>query len=305
MEYARLFTDDHSMNIFINGQPADITLESERTIGELLSGVEDWLRRSGFRLHGLEIDGESINSASVSDVFNRELNGIQSINILACSQTELMADALMESKGYVEAFSAAPYQGKSEIQENWKNSAAHSFLQAENQELYRILDGYLNQEPNPGEDATGIAALNNGIVSLVNERIREIEDPQGEFVRSEAIVLEITKRLEELPLDIQIGKDGRAAETISLFSTITDKLLRLIYLLQSQSEDGIKSIVIDSIPVYHFLEEFCTALKELLAAYESRDVVLVGDLAEYELAPRLRSFYSAIKSSILSFAEKI
>ena len=35
-------------------------------------------------------------------------------------------------------------------------------------------------------------------------------------------------------------------------------------------------------------------LKELVEAYEIQDAVLVGDLAEYELSPRLLKLYSAL-----------
>jgi hypothetical protein len=43
-----------------------------------------------------------------------------------------------------------------------------------------------------------------------------------------------------------------------------------------------------------FFEDFNTALRELTAGYESGDAILVGDLAEYELAPRLRTLETAI-----------
>jgi hypothetical protein len=42
------------------------------------------------------------------------------------------------------------------------------------------------------------------------------------------------------------------------------------------------------------LEEIGTILQELLSAYEAKDTVLVGDLAEYEIAPRLRSLQEAL-----------
>ncbi|MDR0710595.1 MAG: hypothetical protein LBF77_11080, partial [Spirochaetaceae bacterium] len=129
---------------------------------------------------------------------------------------------------------------------------------------------------------------------LVDERIRELLNPEEELGRIEGLVTGIAERLEELPLDIQTGKDGRAAETVNIFSTIAEKLFRLFYLIQTQGQD-LSGILVDSSPIYDFLGEFNTALKELLAAYEGRDVVLVGDLAEYELAPRLRSFYGALK----------
>jgi hypothetical protein len=44
------------------------------------------------------------------------------------------------------------------------------------------------------------------------------------------------------------------------------------------------------------VEEFNSTLKELFSAYENRDTVLVGDIAEYELAPRLLKLFSAMKN---------
>jgi hypothetical protein len=35
-------------------------------------------------------------------------------------------------------------------------------------------------------------------------------------------------------------------------------------------------------------------MKELIAAYENKDTVLVGDLAEYELSPRLLKLCSVL-----------
>ena len=43
-----------------------------------------------------------------------------------------------------------------------------------------------------------------------------------------------------------------------------------------------------------YIMEFSAALRELLAAYEQHDTVLVGDLAEYEMAPRLRGLHAAL-----------
>jgi hypothetical protein len=101
--------------------------------------------------------------------------------------------------------------------------------------------------------------------------------------------------MEDLPLDIQTGKDARAAETVQIFSTVTEKLLRIFALLKLEGFIT-DTLVIDAMPFDAFIDNFNAALKEMLAAYEIKDAVLAGDLAEYELAPRLRSFYAAIKT---------
>jgi hypothetical protein len=273
------------MDISINGKTADITLETERTVGELLSGLDGWLRGSGYRLNGLEIDGEPVAGADISSVFGRDIGGIGAVDIKACPHSELALDALCGARGFLSAFADGEQGGVSQA---WREAPAASFLREESGRLFRDIDAAFELGGAEG------AAKAGRMIPLVDERIRELAGPEEELGRLEALVAETARRLEELPLDIQTGRDGRAAETVDIFSAVAEKLFRLFYLIQAQGQD-LSGILVNSSPVYGFLDEFNTALRELLAAYESRDVVLVGDLAEYELAPRLRSFYEALK----------
>jgi hypothetical protein len=299
------------MDIRINGEAVDVTLESEQTLGAILSGIESWLGSSEFRVNGLEIDGETIPGNDLPNAFYRDLQGIQTIDIRVCSRQELMLEALTDARCYLTALTNSPsdlpalvdngFNGSgSSLVESWKNSAAASFLSVESPEIHKIVDALLVQNgpeiySDAGRGGDGISA--SLVLSLIDERIREIGDPVGEFVRIESLIAGISERLEELPLDIQTGKDGRAVETVTLFSNAAEKLFRLHFIFQSR---GKFIDTIDSVPVHDFFEDFNTALKELLAAFTGKDSVLVGDLAEYELAPRLRAFYAALKKPIVS-----
>ena len=57
-----------------------------------------------------------------------------------------------------------------------------------------------------------------------------------------------------------------------------------------------ETFVIDGLPARVFIEEFNAAPRELSEAYENRDTVLAGDIAEYELAPRLLKFFATLKN---------
>jgi hypothetical protein len=281
------------MDIRINGEDADITLESERTVGAFLRGIENWLGNSEFRVNGLEIDGEMIPGNAIPLTFERELTGVRSIDVKVCTRQELMLEALTEARCYLTALTN-PESGTpaaSSLAESWKNSAAASFLSVELPDIRGILDALF------GNDGAGNGTSPAVSASLLDERIREIGDPVGEFTRIESMVSALSERLEELPVDIQTGKDGRAAETVTLFSQIAEKIFRLFFIFQSR---GKLIDTVDSVPIYDFLGEFGTAVKEILAAYSNKDSVLVGDLAEYELAPRLRAFYTALKRPIVS-----
>jgi hypothetical protein len=272
------------MEITINGIPADITLEAEKTVGELLSGIESWLTGSGHCLSGLELDGETIGAGAVTGAFERDLARIRAIDIKTSARALIMAEALWAARSFVEDSGGASPEERSRIREAWEASPVRGFLRENIPDVYGRADKTLAGEGSPQD--TGL---------LIGERLREIENPLGELDASESLVLNIVQRLEDLPLDIQTGKDGRAAETVSLFSQIAEKLFRVFALLKIQG--CAPDVMAEDMPVAVFIDEFSAALKELLAAYETRDAVLIGDLAEYELAPRLFKFYSTMRTS--------
>jgi hypothetical protein len=50
--------------------------------------------------------------------------------------------------------------------------------------------------------------------------------------------------------------------------------------------------------VYQMINDFNSPARELVQAYENNDTVLIGDLSEYEMAPRLQEIYNAITGNI-------
>jgi len=80
---------------------------------------------------------------------------------------------------------------------------------------------------------------------------------------------------------------------VNVFSGIAEKVFR-IYRTLGIEGFPVSEITVDNTPVNDYITEFGKALDELLDAYEKRDTVLIGDLAEYEMAPRLRGLYSAV-----------
>jgi hypothetical protein len=274
------------MNITINGRPADITIEKEETVGDILLGLENWLENAGHRLSGIDINGETVNSGSFDGIFARGLEGIGDMAVRTSSRTELMAEALLSLRQDIDEYAAADFEVRRNFAGKWPESPESLFLAEQIPEIHQRAVRTFSGE---GMDAAEFGGL-------VDERLRELKDPTGELEKTGTLIAETVKRLEDLPLDIQTGKDGRAAETIGLFSCVGEKIFRLFNLMQTggYALDHLKA---GDAPLKDYIEEFDSALKELLAAYESGDVVLVGDLAEYELAPRLQNLYTIIMSA--------
>jgi len=271
------------MKITINGVYADIQIENEKTVGEILAALETWLADAGHRPSGLSIDGEVINAASIDSCFEREIAGVENLDIRTSSLSELTAESLLRLIHDIDTWENSGFDEKKIFSENWKESPEAGLLAEQAPDLY---DWTVKTFSGEGAGAANLR-------SLSEERIREFKDPADELGKTKQAVAEVCSRLEQLPLDLQTGKDAEAARTVSVFSGIAEKVFRIYNVLKMEGF-SVEEITVADMPIKIYMNEFGDALGEMLTAYKQRDTVLVGDLAEYEMAPRLRGLYAAI-----------
>jgi hypothetical protein len=273
------------MEISINGKPADITLEDEKIVGDILSGLDRWFSGTGSRLSGLSVNGEKIGAGQIAACLDIEVSALKNLDVTVSAWRELAAEALEILQQTCALYGGASFEDRGEIEKRWQESPAAAFLAQEIPEMAGFAGRALKGE--------GLSPADLGV--LAGERLRELEDPWAEIAAAESLVSGVAGRMEDLPLDIQTGRDSRAAETMQLFSRIGEKLLRLLSVLKT--DRSFEAFTVDGRSEKDFMEGFRAVLKELAAAYENRDTVLVGDLSEYELAPMLLRFYSALREN--------
>jgi len=275
------------MKIRINGVDADIQLETEQNVGEILCGLDTWLNGTGHCLSGLSIDGDAANADSMEACFGRNIDAIDTLDITTRPILDLFAESLLHTMQDIDAYEAAGFEEKNLFAGQWKQSPQALLLAEQTPDLFDwAVKTFSGEGFNP-----------RNFRLLLEERFRELQDPAAEISRAGPLVDEICARLEEFSLDIQTGKDARATETVRTFSGIAEKLFRVFNVLKIQGFP-VGEIAVENIPITAYIAEFSTALRELLAAYEQHDTVLVGDLAEYEMAPRLRNLHAAVLNTI-------
>jgi hypothetical protein len=273
------------MEIKINGKPADIKADSEKTIGEIMAALEGWLVNSGHRLSGLAIDGQEIDSSSLAKAFAEEIDNVKVLDISTTSIAQLAAASLLNLLADVEEFEGISFDKRNDFYQNWKERPQSLFMAEQMPDLMEIFVSTF---------ITG--ALEAGVLrSITEERLREVEAPVHEIKSLENILEETCLSLVDLPLDIQTGKDAKAARTIQVFTGLTEKIFRVLNQLNLQGY--IKNRDVYDI-ISRLINDFNVPARELVQAYENNDTVLIGDLAEYEMAPRLREIYNAITGGI-------
>jgi hypothetical protein len=263
------------MDIFINGRPADIKAENEKTVGEILSALDSWLYNSGHRLSGLDIDGETVDIQSVETAFMRGIESVNALGIYTSPLHELSQESLVLVLRDIDEYEKLSFSERSAFLETWLDSPQSRHLSGQMPDFFSLCE----------KTFSGTGAGADVLRSVAQERLREITGPAEELSRMESVVSEVCARLADIGLDTQTGKDARAAETVQMFTGVAEKIIRIC---NAASVRGINVGNID-------LGEFRSVLDELLAAYSRTDIVLVSDLAEYELAPRLRSIYTDLK----------
>jgi len=267
------------MEIKINGSTADIKIDNEKTVAQVMAGIEQWLSGSGHRLSGLAIDGKAADLSSLENIFAKEIDTINTLDISTMPITELGVISLVNLLGDIDEFDALSFDERNEFFTNWKERPQTLFIFEQMPDLFSFFENtFLNG-----------AFSAQTLRSITEERMREIKTPVDEFSSLRPLIEETCARLTDLPLDIQTGKDARAAQTIQIFSGITEKIFRVYrqleiqgYIPQSAAKENLSQQIND----------FNRAVKELLQAYEKNDTVLIGDIAEYEIAPRLAKIYN-------------
>ncbi len=121
-------------------------------------------------------------------------------------------------------------------------------------------------------------------------------DVAQDFDAEAAQCIALADELEQIPGQLQSGKDKEANGIITVLADLIDKFCHTAS-LSALFPEVYKTLLIDGKTVSAFFSDFEPVLSDFEHALEAKDTVLVGDLAEYEISPRLRLIASAVGHS--------
>ncbi len=193
------------MEFYINDEKIDVSLEGEKTIGDVLKSLEMTCQQNEAEVIGIQIDGEKITAETFDEVSEKELKG-----------TEKFEFSVITKKAVFDSF---------------KRLA----------ELFR----------------------------------------------------DLSAKMESVPLELQTGRDKEAHSAIK---TLADSIEDFCHVatLSSLFED-FTEIKINEMDFSDFFADFQPILKDFEDALKNNDTVTVGDLAEYEICPRLISIAETLE----------
>lgn len=193
------------MLLKVNGQDIDVTLEDEKTVGDVLKSFEDEAAQNDATTVKIVLDGETVSPDCFDAILDKPLVDDTSLELTVLTKAQVVAS---------------------------------------------------------------------------------LKDISGQIQQL---------KLEEIPVLLQGGRDKEAAAIIESLASGCDAFFHTAT-MSSLFPDVYGKLSIDGADFIDFFKEFLPILSDFKDAMEGNDTVTVGDLAEYEIEPRLKAVTQAIAS---------
>ncbi len=299
------------MRLTINGEQVSYSLENERTLGEVVRGVQAWLAGSGFLVTGMRAarasgdDAQDLLKTAPEFWGGTSVDSVKELDVQAAHTGELRLAHWRTVDVWLgmlaeEILPAAPSRGSvagemppgaagvdslpsllADLPETIESLRTNPFLPPGSDSIDRLnvlFGGQAADEVQrwPAEKSRAAAALINELRNGLQGRIGDAARPAAALARCAAKVRDSLGQLTEVSLLLQTGRDKDAMDIVIGFADTVQAVLVLVPFLPPDPERG------------KLLAEFTPVLKELVAAFGTKDSVLIGDLLEYEIAPRMQ-----------------
>ena len=317
------------MKILINSQPLEFTLEEESSVGEVADGVTRWLDPAGLVITAgrlaasgtsrsledkeqwgeVSLDGVEELDFTVEDYRTMQINHLRTMH----EYFRLLASNLAESSANPDVDAAIGQLP--DLLEGLRAIIGHRHMNAVGSQL-ADLQSWLrdatarraNDESLAAHELGGVADRLASLDDIVVQIERELSDPASALARQLAELRSCSESIEQVAVWLQSGDDRKAMDTVATLTDYTQQVMRGVATIrrlrsaQAVIDDGPAQSSAtrqpDEEPTIagkaqsEFYQELNGYLREIAAAFEDVDAVLIGDLLEYEVAPRLESLAS-------------
>ncbi len=284
------------MEIKIDKEPINYSLDNETTLGEVVHGIEDWLDNAGMLIGAMRIDDKELPVQEREQWQSLPLESITELDVETVMLYEAIYEELQIVRLYVQNLSEAVLANDTHKIRELKNDFSivgdylEKLLRTNNTDR---IEGLLEKEDEQARKT--VIQFLDSIRLLINERIREIEEPREELQRLTALLEKTNNDLREVSLLLQTGKDKEAMDLVITFTELSQKLLRILQLGNQLQVIDSASLTVNGTDINGFYTELNSFFTELQEAFESKDSVLIGDIFEYEVAPRIDNLLATLK----------
>ncbi|MCL2704882.1 MAG: hypothetical protein FWE72_01590 [Spirochaetaceae bacterium] len=281
------------MNISIDGNIIDYTLEKEKNSYEIIESISLWLKKNYIIIKSIKIDEKEYNYDDKILLSELSIDSINKIEVFTLTIREYKYNQLLIIQKYFEdLISLLNSNNKDDILKFLKTyerikpdmeEVIDKIYKSENQ---GFIETVASKKELAESDYENLKFFTENIFFVIGERKREIVNPETEIEKEKKYFDAFLPEIEIISVLLQTGKQSEAFEKIIKFVDFAKKLSRLL----SYYNMGLGKIEPEEISKYNKL------LNDLGEALKRGDSVLIGDILEYELSPIIEQFFNIMLS---------
>ncbi len=306
------------MEVLVNEQQVDIQLEDERTLGEVVRGIRNWLQDMNLYITDLSVDHASHHLDDEQEWANRDIDNVEKIEIVALPPWEVRLNGYRVLHNYVatladvleehaldeakELLGEYPYVRRhlSDVVTAVFGEEQHNSLDSAVRRASTLSGAAGSGNTDAAETSSGtegpqaIATTLRHISTILNTRIRELATPFREARKTEQALRVVMPELEEVSILLQTGEEQKAMSLIVRFSELVERLLRVLAAVDSRYGGSAGTPRETTTKLRAHTDELRSTLEELVGAFNDKDTVLIGDLLEYDMLPRVEELLELV-----------
>lgn len=288
------------MEILINDMPISFELEDEGTAGEVMDGLSQWLGSNGHTINEVLLDGKPVDEISQWRI--RNIAAIARLEIRAASMHQQEIDQLETIINYTDLLRRVAQEGTLQQLSSVLDELPH--ISQAIQRLVPDLEGLLAESAAAAAESSfseeyreRLSKRAGEVTQVLRQRQQELLEPEHELRGTVTALQQILPSFEEIPTQLQSGREREALEMVVRFTELTRRLLRILP-MASTARPELSQIQVDSSSLAEGVNELNQLFLELEDAFSNNDMILIGDVMEYEMLPKLTTLTAAIMTTL-------
>jgi molecular chaperone GrpE (heat shock protein) len=322
------------MEILINEQKLDFTLEKEENVGEVIQGLEKYVEENGNIIVSIYVDDAEVSPDCDTEPFSRDLNSVKEIKVRTSSTLECAFTTLLTIGDYItailnERLGADLIKNYDSIMEGMKlvreglldvlrslNVKAMSVMHEEAPfaDTLLTLSAFVEEYDRKYIDAEGASRLSTTLKNIIafipkifgwavvkNIHIFVV-DEQKIFTYLRPVVADLHRlctlssdKFEKIGTNLQLGEDKNAMQDLFTITELLEDIIAVVTFVKNTSPAGVENILKEEGGVEEVFHELGVHLKEVESAFRDGDMISVGDILEYEARPLFDRLVGAVE----------
>lgn len=315
------------MNIYVNDQKLDASLDQEKTLRDVYDAVDRWSRNQNHYIMNLMVDKQEVAPSRLDSM---SMEAVERLDFTVAEHGQFIVAAVHELDRYLDQVGSflfgKEYLNRDQLKDlqegyDWIEQAVGSLAGLLNLDLENLV------VPLPeGQVSAPIAHTMNALKISLESLASSVENGKDQKEELETVLLhmrplksmsmrlalqlaaqsaspeELTEALEQFEAklpefkqevisineDLQSGREGQALENLDSVIERLQGFMSCLFALEARCKSfGMEEIKADELGFDEAATTMMELLKDLSSALEENDITAAGDILEYELTEKL------------------